>query len=168
MIRFRGLSLETSRYVYGLLSRVPASEGSRAEKLVIVSEDFKTHYVVQSSIGRGSGMTDDYLQEIFEGDIIRVKSFNGDEVTTEFSIVHYESGAFVYSPSERGNLPLWFVKEETNDDIRVIGNIHEEKYEKVVQSYLVCKLKQAEAQIECLKDRVNKYNGRVSKKGDDS
>lgn len=158
MIRFRGLSLETSRYVYGLLSR---TEGSCGEQLVIVDDDFKTHYVVQSSIGRGSGMTDDYLREIFEGDIIRVKSFDGDEITTRFSVVQYESGAFVYSPSDRGKIPLWFVKEETDDDIQIIGNIHEEKFEKVVQSYLAYKLKQAEIQIEYLKDRVNKYSDKI-------
>lgn len=161
MVRFRGLSLETSCYVYGLLSR---AEGFYEEQLVIIDDDFKAHHVVQSSIGRGSGMTDDYLQEIFEGDIIRVKSFNDDEVTTRFSVVQYESGAFVYSPNDRGKLPLWFVKEETDDDVQVIGNIHEEKFEKVVQSYLTYELKQAEIQIECLKDKVIKYNDKLSKK----
>lgn len=78
------------------------------------------------TVGQYTGKTAQCIDEIFEGDNCEVTTFdhNGHDYQHK-CVVKYIDGAFVFVNVEKEfYLPLYLV-EDTDSDIEVIGNIHD-------------------------------------------
>ena len=134
-ILFRGKTL-TGMWVEGAYYKQEEFYGEKEDAHIIITSketlynDFalESHIVIPETVGQYTGLTDKNDKKIFEGDILKVKSYDYDyEYLTK---VFYNSNTFCvdvygqdYDYTSIGfAYDIW---DDENCEIEVIGNIHD-------------------------------------------
>ena len=118
-IKFRGKRIDNGKWIYGslIIEEDPIAD---ALKYFIKPFNFLTgKLVVPETVGQYTDSNDKNKKEIYEGDIIRYN----DKLT---GVVVWKYTGFVLELLNRKKSPilLWY-DVDTEDNIEVIGNIHE-------------------------------------------
>lgn len=83
--------------------------------------------VIPETVGQFTGLTDKNGKEIYEGDIVLFTwfSYGEYELETEYQgYIDFLNGSFLFC-CEHGNYPLSELEFDSESDIEVIGNIHD-------------------------------------------
>lgn len=122
-IIFRGKHIEDGKWVYGYL--VLSQSGICSIRSI---DDFLTYQVESDTIGQFTGLYDKHGREIYEWDIARVKNLIG-------VVTWHPNGYFCLhtrnckideiSYTTIGDLVDYLNREQYDDGLEVIGNIHE-------------------------------------------
>lgn len=130
-ILFRGKRLDNGEWVIGFITAACDCAGRLyfIEQPAQDLDDCNHSYEVDfTTVGQYTGLTDDNGNKIFEGDIIRVKSFDWDyEYTTK---VYYSSHTLCVNlcNQDYDYTSIGFandVWDEENSVVEVIGNIYD-------------------------------------------
>ena len=129
-IEFRGIDIETGKWVFGDLHTLCDNPHIHTEKSKFPYAG-KRSFVIPETIGQFTGLLDKNGKKIFEGDIVRhpyvdpifrdlVEAKDGDGVTSE---VVFHDGAFVVKYDE--NDFIYLDAFTRHGYVEVIGNIHD-------------------------------------------
>ena len=125
-ILFRGINRVTGEWIQGDLFH----HGEQA----FIAVDNRVAEIDSKTIGRYAGITDKDDKRVFEGDIIRLSSFDGLKVNTFTFVVKF--GPYQDSDSHSNDIAIGFYLEkldnrkhfhiikDTDDVVEIIGNIH--------------------------------------------
>lgn len=83
--------------------------------------------VDENTVGQFTGLTDKNGKEIYEGDVVLFTwfSYGEYELETEYQgSIDFLNGSFLFC-CEHGNYPLSELEFDSESDIEVIGNIHD-------------------------------------------
>ena len=123
-ILFRGKRVDNGEWVYGLLCRVGNTYANIVEKSTEVMCT-----VLTNTIGQSTGLTDKNGKKIFEGDIIHLEYsqvFFGGEYFGEYTAeVSYKEGCFITDGINNGDEIETPLSGFDNDELEIIGNIHD-------------------------------------------
>ena len=129
-IEFRGIDIETGKWVFGDLHTLCDKPHIHTEKSKIPYAG-KRSFVIQETIGQFTGLLDKNGKKIYDGDIIKhpyvdpifrdlVETKEGDGVTSE---VVFHDGAFVVKYDE--NDFIYLDAFTRHGYVEVVGNIHD-------------------------------------------
>lgn len=120
-IKFRGKRVDTGKWIYGDLLTFNRTECEISDWNTV---DYSRVDVIPETVGQFTGYFDENKQEIYEDDIIRCVTSDGEEYV---SAVRHDGGAFAidvnccdYDYSAIG----WAIDVDV-EEMRVIGNIHD-------------------------------------------
>ena len=129
-IEFRGIDIETGKWVFGDLHTLCDKPHIHTEKSKFPYAG-KRSFVIQETIGQFTGLLDKNGKKIYDGDIIKhpyvdpifrdlVETKEGDGVTSE---VVFHDGAFVVKYDE--NDFIYLDAFTRHGYVEVVGNIHD-------------------------------------------
>jgi uncharacterized phage protein (TIGR01671 family) len=114
-IKFRGISKNTGKWIYGDLSKKHGNDGFYYTIETLLGE---FSIVETESVGEYTGLKDKNGKEIYEGDILYELSFDGDAILCE---VVFSNCAFMLKEWEIIDSFLY----DSAKDMEVIGNVYE-------------------------------------------
>jgi len=121
-IKFRGISLKTSQWIYGDLVHAPVLAGGKLGLIGIKRDGCYPEEVRIMSVGQLTGLKDENGKDIFEGDV--VKCF--DAVYTCKHNEHRCEFAWYYGTTCDNKTYIYPIGD-VRKGVEVIGNIHENK-----------------------------------------
>lgn len=125
-ILFRGKRVDNDEWVYGSYvyyehcpqHTIYENEDIDGDGITEPKYKLTTHEVIKETVGQFTGVVDKNGMKIFEGDIIKAKNiYNGTETVGK---TYYED----YQWFSAGDYMGYLIK---NNEIEVIGNIHDNK-----------------------------------------
>lgn len=143
-IKFRGLTENTRKMVYGSLVCYPSGHYSIEDHLRGVDNIVHVYNVVPETIGQFTGLRDKNGTEIFEGDVVKFSNWAsahkcekcGHEKSTEaYGFVKFSNSksydqypsrsVAVYVVEMLGKCSIDETDLDDSEELEVIGNIHE-------------------------------------------
>ena len=146
-IKFRGKEIDTGKWVYGGLFKEPAPpqcfEKTLEDKYWIVypnpryMPDWNLPYemvrtdIEKETIGQYTGLKDKNGKEIYEGDIVKVKLYKGEEEKYFIGKVEYFGSNFIVDADNNSEYHIYDLDGFGIDyrykleDCEVIGNIYD-------------------------------------------
>ena len=133
-ILFRGKRVDNGEWVYGNLNYGTIEIKSIKDSYYISDFDVnpwdkKFYPVIPESAGQYTGLTDKNGKKIFEGDIIHLEYsqvFFGGEYFGEYTAeVSYKEGCFITDGINNGDEIETPLSGFDNDELEIIGNIHD-------------------------------------------
>lgn len=128
-IKFRGKNSIGDWWYGNLITREYLKDGQTKhiyEISDITTSNFCTG-IIPETIGQFTGLTDKNGKEIYEGDVVLFTwfSYGEYELETEYQgSIDFLNGSFLFC-CEHGNYPLSELEFDSESDIEVIGNIHD-------------------------------------------
>lgn len=113
-IKFRAKTTANGHWVYGSLI-------DYGDNTFAIRNRKSQPWVDPATVGQFTGLRDRNGKEIYEGDILAFKWFDGDIVEVDHYPVYYLGGAFCL----RGEYDLTPLYEQDMKRYEVIGNIHD-------------------------------------------
>ena len=146
-IKFRGKEIDTGKWVYGGLFKEPAPpqcfEKNLEDKYWIVypdpryMPDWNLPYkmvrtdVDKETVGQYTGLKDKNGKEIYEGDVVKVKLYKGEEEKYFIGKVEYFGGNFIVDADNNSEYHVYDLDgfgidyRYNLEDCEVIGNIYD-------------------------------------------
>jgi uncharacterized phage protein (TIGR01671 family) len=135
-IKFRGKRIDNGKWLYGNYIQVGDHEyiypfedlEPDGHHLVQISD--KPHLVIPETVGQFTGLTDRNGKEVYEDDILEFTFFYYGEKEIEVckkGIIDFEDSSFVFSVSKEEVYYFSNLYFDSESDIEVIGNIHDNK-----------------------------------------
>ena len=132
-IKFRGKRKDGKGWITGIPYAIESEDATfiidNCQSLHLSDGDttFTGKRVIPETVGQFTGLTDKNGKEIYEGDIVLFTwfSYGEYELETEYQgYIDFLNGSFLFC-CEHGNYPLSELEFDSESDIEVIGNIHD-------------------------------------------
>jgi uncharacterized phage protein (TIGR01671 family) len=131
IIKFRGKRIDTGEWVYGDLTRYSESMSYITVDLV----EGKVYEVDARTVGQYTGLNDKNGKEIYEGDLLQISDYPGENYWVEIATSDYPPHNFIqgYRKKPLANVRgisdgiFETLEPENIEECEVIGNIHDNK-----------------------------------------